>query len=81
MRRLYRVYYSVFDDEVHKEVIEEIKKTFNTEVVDHPSKVHPDFRFIEVFLEEPGHEEEIAGIVRVKIGSPHVKVDWIDTMG
>ena len=79
MRRLYRIYYSVFSDEKHREVISEIKKQFGVEVVDHPSRVHPDFRFIEVYLNEPGHEEELSGLVRLKAGTMHVKVDWIDT--
>ena len=79
MKRLYRIYYSTFDDDKHKQVIEEIKKVFGAQVIDHPSKVHPDFRFIEVFLDEPGHEDELASIVKVKAETLHVKVDWIDT--
>jgi len=79
MKRLYRVYYSTFSDERHQEVIRAIKEMFNVEVVDHPSRVHPDFRYIEVFLEEPGHEDEISDLVKLKAETMHVKVDWIDT--
>jgi len=79
MRRLYRIYYNIFDDKIHNEILKEIRESFNAEVIDHPSKVHSDFRFIEVFLDEPGHEDELAGIVKVKAETLHVKVDWIDT--
>jgi hypothetical protein len=79
VKKLYRVYYNTFDDEAHNEIIREIRERYKAEVLDHPSKVNPDFRFIEIYLDQPGLEEEIASLVRVKVGHVHVKVDWIDT--
>ncbi len=79
MRRLYRIFYSVFDDSLHEEVKRALKERFGAEIVDHKSRVHPDFRFVELFLEEEGHEEEIRDMVAEIIGNMHVKVMWIDT--
>ncbi len=78
-KRLYRVFYSVFDDSLHEQVKREIASKFGAEIVDHKSRVHPDFRFIEVLVEQPGLEDEIRDIVSNIIGSMHVKVVWIDT--
>ncbi len=79
MRRLYRVYYSTFSDEAHENVKRAIMERYNAQIVDHPSRVHPDFRFIEILLETPGLEEEIRDLVRDVAETLHVKVDWIDT--
>ena len=79
MRKLYRIYYNTFNEELHQKVKEELRKKYNAEIVDHKSRVHPDFRFIELYLDVPGLEEEIRDLVRSIIGSMYVKVDWIDT--
>ena len=79
MRRLYRIYYSVYDDNLHREVVEELKQKYGAQVVDHPSRVLPDFRFVELYLDKPGLEKEIEGLVRSKLSVGSVKVDWIDT--
>lgn len=79
MKKLYRVYYNAYKDEDHKRVIEALRERLGAEIIDHPSRVVPEFRFIEVLLEEPGLEEEIRAIVSSLLGSERVKVDWIDT--
>ena len=79
MKRLYRIYYSTFDDRAHEEAIKILQEKYGAEVVYHPSRVHPDFRYLELYLDKPGLEDEIAELLRVKLGTQHVKVDWIDT--
>ncbi len=79
MKRLYRVYYNTFDEEVHEKVKEAIQSKYSAKIIDHPSKVHPDFRYIEVLIETPGLEEELRDLVRSIAQTLHVKVDWIDT--
>ncbi|MCE4612795.1 MAG: hypothetical protein F7C07_03050 [Desulfurococcales archaeon] len=79
MKRLYRVYYNTYDDGKHEEVKRELGSRYGVRVLDHPSRLLPEFRFVELFLDKPGLEEEIANIVREITGSKHVKVDWIDT--
>ena len=81
MRRLYRIYYSVFDDNVHREILKELKQKYDSTVVDHPSRVLPDFRFVELHLDRPGLEEEIREFVRARLSVSSVKVDWIDASG
>ncbi len=76
-RRLYRVYYTVFDDGAHENVVKALREY--GEVVYHPSRVHPEFRFVEVITDRPGLEDEIAETVKSTAGVMHVKVDWIDT--
>lgn len=76
-KRLYRVYYTVFDDQVHRKIVEELEKRFG-KVVEHKSIVHPEFRYLELFNETPGLEEEIAATVKAIAGVMGVKVDWIE---
>lgn len=78
LKKLYRVYYNTYSDEEHRRVIEELTRRFGVEVIDYPTIVVPEFRFIEVKLEEEGKEEEIRSIVS-SITNSRVKVDWIDT--
>ena len=79
MRRLYRIYYDSFDPRVHRRVLAELRSKYGVEVVDHESRVNPEFHYVELLLEEPGREEEIESLVREVVGSSTVKVDWIDT--
>jgi len=79
VRKLYRVYYNTYSDELHRRVVEELSRRFGVRVIDYGSRVAVGFRFLEVFLEEPGVEEEIRSIVSSIIGDVRVKVDWIDT--
>ena len=76
-KRLYRVYYNTFDDDAHRRVVEELRKRFG-EVVEHESRVHPEFRFVEILNTTPGLEDEIAETVKGVAGVMHVKVDWIE---
>ena len=69
----------MFDDETHKKVLGELKSRYGVEVIDHPSVVNPEFRYVELLLPEPGRESDIRNIVSSIIGSSRVKVDWIDT--
>ena len=78
-KRLYRVYYTVYDDSVNEKVIRALREKFGVEVVYHKSIVLPEFRYLEVLLDKPGLEEEIKRVVSSLIASERVKVDWIDT--
>ncbi|MDM7275231.1 MAG: hypothetical protein P3X22_003805 [Thermoprotei archaeon] len=79
MRKLYRVYYNTYSDEIHARVLEEVRRRFGVVVIDHPSRVVWGFRFFEVLLEDPGREDEIKDIVSSVSGDVRVKVDWVDT--
>jgi hypothetical protein len=79
VRKLYRVYYNTYSDELHRRVVEELSRRFGVRVIDYGSRVAVGFRFLEVFLEKPGVVEEIRSIVSSVIGDVRVKVDWIDT--
>jgi hypothetical protein len=79
VRKLYRVYYNTYSDELHRRVVEELSRRFGVRVIDRSSRVAVGFRFLEVFLEKPGLEEEIRSIVSSVIGDVRVKVDWVDT--
>jgi len=79
VRKLYRVYYNTYSDELHRRVVEELSRRFEVRVIDYRSRVAVGFRFLEVFLEKPGLEEEIRSIVSSVIGDVRVKVDWVDT--
>ncbi|BAF34726.1 hypothetical protein APE_0374a [Aeropyrum pernix K1] len=78
--KLYRVYYSTYSDDVHRSIVEELKKKFGAEVRDHGSRVVREFRFVEVLLGEPGREAEIEQVVKSRGDSVFgVKVEWVDT--
>ncbi len=78
MKKLYRIYYTTYFDERHKDVIKKLKECYG-EVIDHPSKVLPEFRFIELIVDKKGLENDIKNLVSSIIESKNVKVDWIDT--
>ncbi len=77
LKKLYRVYYTTYSDDVHRRVIREIEERYGYRIVDHPSRVHPEFRFIEVYAEDEGREEELRDLVRSLVGSMYVRVDRI----
>ncbi len=79
MRRLYRIYYNTYNDDVHERVKSELESKYNARVVDHPSKVNPEFRFIELLLDKSGLEEEIKDLIKNIAETMYVKVEWIDT--
>lgn len=76
-KRLYRIYYTVFDDKTHRRIVEELEKRYG-KVVEHKSIVHPEFHYLELFNETPGLEDEIASTVKAIAGVMGVKVDWIE---
>ena len=78
MKKLYRIYYTTYVNEKHIEVLKELRKRYGN-VVDHPSKVLPEFRFVELLVGKEGLGDEIKSLVSSIIGSRNVKVDWIDT--
>jgi len=78
MKKLYRVYYTTYDDKLHLEVVARLREKYGT-VVEHPSRVLHEFKFIEVLTDVEGLEDEIKKLVRDIIKSENVKVDWIDT--
>ncbi len=78
MKKLYRVYYTTYDDEIHLKVVKALKEKYGG-VVEHKSKVLPEFRYLEVIVDKEGLEEEIKSLVSEIIGSSNVRVDWIDT--
>lgn len=78
MRKLYRVYYTTYDDDAHRKVLEELRKRYGN-VVDKKSRVLQEFRFIEIYIDKEGLGDEIASVVRSIPGVTGVKVDWIDT--
>ncbi len=79
LKRLYRVYYTTYSDDVHRRIINEIESRYGFKVVEHPSRVHPEFRFIEIYTEREGMEEELVSLVKNIAGTMYVRVDWIFT--
>ena len=43
----YRVYFTLYDEELFKEILKELEKNFNTNIIVHKS-VLPEFRYIEI---------------------------------
>ncbi len=78
-KRLYRIYYTTYSDDLNKRVIETLKERYGIEPVYFKSIVLPEFRFLELHLSKPGLEKEIASLVSSIVGSSYIKVDWIDT--
>ncbi|MEM1927267.1 MAG: hypothetical protein QXS85_00800 [Acidilobaceae archaeon] len=78
-KKLYRVYYTTYSDELHDKVKKTLASKLGVEIIDYPSRVNPEFRFLEVLLSEPGRGDEIAEVVNTILGCKQAKVDWIDT--
>ncbi|MEB3789624.1 MAG: hypothetical protein GSR72_07015 [Desulfurococcales archaeon] len=79
MKKLYRIYYNTFDADLHEKVKKLLEERYKAKIVEHKSMLHPDFRYLELYVDTPGLEEEISNLVKTILGSIHVKVDWIDT--
>ena len=62
-KKLYRVYYNTFSDELHLKVVEALRKELGAEVIVHESKILPEFRFVEALKPEPGLEEKIRNLM------------------
>ena len=78
-KRLYRIYYTEFDDGTHLRVLSALKEKYGVDPRDIKSIVAPEFRFVELPIERPGLEAELADLVRSITRSSYIKVDWIDT--
>ena len=78
-KKLYRIYYTEFDDSVHLRVLNVLKEKYGVDPRDIKSIVAPEFRFVELPVERPGLEAELTDLVRSITKSSYVKVDWIDT--
>lgn len=78
-RKLYRVYYTTYFNELHEEIKRALARRLGVEIIDYPSRVNPEFRFVEVLLREPGREGEIKNIIDSILGCECSKVEWVDT--
>ncbi len=79
-KKLYRIYYTTYDDDVHAKVIELLKSKYGVMPRDEKSVVVPEFRFVELPLDKDGLSEEIKAFVSEVVRSQYVKVDRIDTL-
>ncbi len=83
MVKAYRVYYTTFDEELHKRIKEKLVKELGLEPIEHKSFIN-EFRFLEFRFEKknelkPGLEERIKEIVREVLGEDsYVRVDYIN---
>ncbi len=78
-KRLYRIYYTTYDENLHRKVLEALTSRFNVTPREIKSTVLPEFRFLELSLEKEGLEAELRQLVAEIVKSQYVKVDWIDT--
>jgi len=78
-RRLYRIYYTTYDDKVNELVISSLEKKYGSKVNVINSKLVPEFRALELYLDKKGLSDEIKELVSSIINSKHVRVDYIDT--
>jgi hypothetical protein len=78
-KRLYRIYYTTYDENLHRKVLEALTSRFNVTPREIKSTVLPEFRFLELPLEKEGLEAELRQLVAEIVKSQYVKVDWIDT--
>ncbi|MCE4623603.1 MAG: hypothetical protein F7B11_02510 [Caldisphaeraceae archaeon] len=78
-RRLYRIYYTVYDDKVNEIVISSLEKKYGSKVNVINSRLVPEFRALELYLDKKGLSDEIKELVSSIINSKYVRVDYIDT--
>lgn len=78
-KKLYRIYYTTYDDNAHARVLELLKSRYGVTPREEKSVVVPEFRFIELPIEQDGLSEEIKALVSEVVRSQYVKVDRIDT--
>ncbi|MCE4608083.1 MAG: hypothetical protein F7B61_03890 [Caldisphaeraceae archaeon] len=78
-RRLYRIYYTVYDDKVNELVISSLEEKYGSKVSVISSKLVPEFRALELYLDKKGLSNEIKELVSSIINSKYVRVDYIDT--
>lgn len=78
-KKLYRVFYTTYSDEIHEEIKKAVSSRLGVEIIDYPSRVNPEFRFIEVIAREPDKCGEIKSLIDSLLGCDCSKVEWIDT--
>ncbi len=78
-KRLYRIYYTAYDEDAHRRVIELLSSKYGVTPKEIRSSVAPEYRFIELPLDKDGLVDEIKSLVSDIVKSQYVKVDWIDT--
>ncbi|MEB2793844.1 MAG: hypothetical protein LRS41_07345 [Caldisphaeraceae archaeon] len=76
---MYRIYYTVYDDKVNEIVISSLEKKYGSKVNVINSKLVPEFRALELYLDKKGLSDEIKELVSSIINSKYVRVDYIDT--
>ena len=78
-KKLYRIYFTEFNDENFKKVVDILKEKYNSQVNIMKSNVIDEFRAIEIYLDNDSYLNEIKGLVTSLTGSQYVRVDFIDT--
>ncbi len=78
-KKLYRIYFTEFDDENFEKVINVLKEKYSSQVNIIKSNVVNEFRALELYLEKEGYSEEIKNLISTLTNSQYVRVDYIDT--
>ncbi|MFP3230581.1 MAG: hypothetical protein RXS19_05090 [Caldisphaera sp.] len=78
-KKLYRIYFTEFNDENFKKVVDILKEKYNSQVNVMKSNVIDEFRAIELYLDNDSYLNEIKSLVISLTGSQYVRVDFIDT--
>lgn len=78
-KKLYRIYFTEFNDNTFNNVVNALKQKYNSEVNIIKSNLIEEFKAIELYFEEEGHSDEIKSLVNSITGSQYVRVDYIDT--
>ncbi|MFP3242517.1 hypothetical protein [Caldisphaera sp.] len=78
-KKLYRIYFTEFNDENFKKVVDILKEKYNSQVNIMKSNVIDEFRAIELYLDNDSYLNEIKSLVTSLTGSQYVRVDFIDT--
>ncbi len=72
-----RIYFTSFDDEKYRQVLDEIRTAAGEErVVEHPSRVVSEFRYVEVKDVDKGFVEKLEEILRKHLSK--FKVDYLE---
>ena len=78
-KKLYRIYFTEFNDENFKKVVDILKEKYNSQVNVMKSNVIDEFRAIELYFDNDSYLNEIKSLVTSLTGSQYVRVDFIDT--
>jgi hypothetical protein len=78
-KKLYRIYYTAFDDKINEIVVNELKEKYKTNINIIKSILVPEFRALELNLNKEGFSNEIKELVSSLTNSKYVRVDFIDT--